>query len=89
MLGPLKLTPTQSKKTPQTPGPWLRRKGQVRSRERDQGKGLRAEAARWEGEKRQRLAEGSAEAPQALQCEGSGAWSAGPAVGEGEGEGWG
>lgn len=66
MLGSLKLT-SKSKKISQTPGPWLRRKGRVRSRERGQGKGLRAEAARWEGDKQQRLAKGSAEPPQALQ----------------------
>lgn len=67
MLRPPQIDPpTKSKKTLQTPGPWLRRKGWVRSRERDRGKGLRAEAARWEGKKRQRLAEGSAEAPPAL-----------------------
>lgn len=40
MLGPLELTPTKSKKAPQTSGPWLRRKGWVRSGERGQGKGL-------------------------------------------------
>lgn len=60
------LTPTMSNKAPQTLGLWLRRKGCMRSREKEWGKGVLSQGCQ-EGEKRQRLAEGSGEDPQVLQ----------------------
>lgn len=62
---PPQLTPTMSNRAPQTQGPWLRRKGCMRSRGTEVGKGAQSQGCQ-EGEKRQRLAEGSGKGPQAL-----------------------